>query len=133
MSTKRKQSVGVLDNTELLQNYMSLQEEHEQLRLEQEQLKLEHQKLLNEYSENTIIQSMNEMKTRFEDLERNTVSRSTYNTLVKKCQMLIKSMTAASVILDHLSKSVYNQNVAAYKLEMEIKILKEIMEDTIDI
>ena len=79
-------------------------EKCEELRL----LREEHEKLKFEYSENTIVQSMNAMKEQYEELIVTTVAKFKYDLVNEKFQTLNKILTTCSVILQHATNNIQN-------------------------
>ena len=100
------------------------------------ELNKEHTNLLEEYKENVIIQSMNEMKERYERLLKTSVSKIKYEMLFEKYLKVLKIFSGCTVLLDHTTSLVhkaesgYNRNYLK-KIETDIFIVKEILEDSI--
>jgi hypothetical protein len=92
--------------------------------------------LCNEYSENTIIESMNEMKERYEQLQKDTVSIYRYNELDKKYKKQNKVITAIYVIIENTINRLrdmdfnmmYDKQKDIYRCEIELMIILELLE-----
>lgn len=119
----------------LRDEHEKLQNEHDQLQNEHDQLKNEHNLLQNEYNENIIIESMNEMKERYERMMRIMVPSHKYEILLNKYKDLIKKVSGCCVLLDHsqtLLKSVdavffTEKKVVVDKIHLELDIIKDIL------
>ncbi len=117
----------------------SIHEEHNKLQEEYDKLHEEHAKLLNDYSENIIIQSMNDMKQKYDTLLRSSVSLYKHQILQDKFTNLIRSFSGCSVLIEHtikVLKQTKNSNLLdkknlISKAELELVIIKEILEDSI--
>jgi hypothetical protein len=101
-----------------------------------EELKQSHQQLCNDYAENTIVQSMNDMKTQYEELIASTVSTYRYGLIQDKYHKLYRTTSSAGVLIDHILKVVKQieleyvcNNIKINKVQLELNILKEILED----
>jgi hypothetical protein len=91
-----------------------------------------------EYSENVIIQSMNEMKTRYEIMVKSTVPCFKYKLLDEKYNKLIKNYSGCSVLVEYIIKllqksesDIINRKDILLKAELELITIKEILEDSI--
>jgi hypothetical protein len=90
-----------------------------------------------EYSENTVIQSMNDMKERYEQLQRETVSLYRFNELQQKYKKQSKVINAVLVILENTSKRLRNldsflhtdRQKEVYRCEIELLIINELLEE----
>jgi len=121
--------------TELTRVENELNRVRENLALKEKEL----EKLQQEFSENTIIQSMNDMKIRYENLIDTTVSLAKYNRLLDKYNNLYRIIYSSDIFLDHacaiaahLENVVYDsthKNLTT--LVTELKILKDIFTDTL--
>lgn len=108
-------------------------EKCEELRL----LREEHEKLKYEYSENTIVQSMNAMKEQYEELITSTVAKFRYDIVNERLQSLNRIVTTCSVILEHATTGIRNiserflyggQNkLELQKIGFELSMLSEIL------
>lgn len=127
------------DYAKLQDNYDKLQEEYVKLKENNYKLQEEYDKLLNDYSENVIIQSMNDMKQKYDTLLRSTVSLYKYQILQDKFTHLIRSFSGCSVLIDHTIKvlkqtknaSLLDKKNLTSKAELELITIKEILEDSI--
>lgn len=92
-------------------------------------------KLKGEYSENTIIQSMNEMKSRYDIMIKTTVPSYKYKLLDEKYNNLVKNFVGCSVLIDYIIKllkkserDIMNRKDILLKAELELITVKEILE-----
>jgi len=101
------------------------------------ELEVELETLRAEFSENTIIQSMNDMKDRYNHLVATTVGLPNYNKIKGELEEIKRKIIGVGVLVDHvinILKSIetetYMTNVKnkIYKIELELLILKEILE-----
>lgn len=107
------------------------------LKKEKDDLESKYKRLQNDYSENTIIQSMNEMKERYDKLMLETVPKYRYEILLKKYNSHLKKINAVNVLLHHVIKrlKVIEQNALdgyemdVYRIEFELLSIREILED----
>jgi|UniRef100_A0A6C0DUN8 hypothetical protein len=107
------------------------------LKKEKEEIENNYKELQREYSENIIIQSMNEMKERYEQLMLDTVSKYRYENLLQKYNCYSKKINAVNVLLHHIMKQLkviehhaldgYEMDV--YRIKFELLSIKEILED----
>jgi hypothetical protein len=94
-------------------------------------------KLKLEYSENTIIESMNDMRDRYNALIESTVSLHKYTKLNDKYNKTIKTITSIPVFLEYIlvlfkdieGRLIFDGKKELYKAEIQITIIKEIIED----
>ena len=98
--------------------------------------------LQNNYSENIIIQSMNEMKTRYDTMIKMTVPIHKYKSLNEKYEKLVKNYSGCSVLIEHIIKLMRSiereipylrtdkKNILL-KAELELMTVKEILGDSI--
>ena len=121
--------------------YTTLKKSLDELKLKHDKLSNEHDALKNDYRENTIVQSMNEMKERYDRLLQTTVSNHKYNILYEKYTKMIRYFTTCSVLIDHIYKLVkqteritYNSDIKQllYKIVSGVNITKDIMEDSLE-
>ena len=119
----------------------SLHVENERLRMANERLISEYERLQSEYKENVIIQSMNDMKSRYDRLLQTTVPNHKYNVLYEKYTKLVKYITTCSVLLDHMYKGVQtlrgtyqspNASQTTSKIESEIDLIRELLQESLD-
>lgn len=114
-----------------------MERELQNLKKEKDELESKYKKLQLEYSENTIIQSMNDMKKRYEQLITSTVSKYKYDILTKKLNDQSKKIYTTVVLTDHILKRLklleqyINEGVEMdlYRIEFELLTIKEILED----
>jgi len=86
--------------------YMDYKEEYKKLEFEYTELVDKYTNLLSDYSENTIIQSMNDMKAKYEELIATTVPEYKYNQLLEKCIRLENDRRAGVVLLEHIIRNL---------------------------
>jgi len=127
-----------MENTYKKEEYTSLQEEYSKLKTEYTTLKVEHTTLKTEYSENIIIESMNDMKQRYDRLMQSTVPKHKYTLIYDKYSRLIRYFSGCSVLIDHvlktikkLNRTLYNQDIK--QIEMELITTRDILEESIDL
>lgn len=136
------------DYRKIKDEYDNLQIEYATLKVDQDKLKrkydalvLEHETLKHDYSENVIIQSMNDMKDKYERLLQTSVPNHKYSLLYEKYIRMVKYMTTSSVLLDHtyklvrqVERLVYTNDIKSTvnKIENEINITRDILEDCLD-
>uniref|UniRef100_A0A6C0H6I8 Uncharacterized protein n=1 Tax=viral metagenome TaxID=1070528 RepID=A0A6C0H6I8_9ZZZZ len=109
----------------LLTKYNELTEKYEQLQ--------------HDYSENTIVESMNDMKRKYEQLIANTVPAYKYTLLSEKYERLSRTFISSEILIDHIIKGLKKlETVSAmdrtnflYKRQLELLILKEILQDSV--
>lgn len=124
---------------ELNNSYDELNSSYHEVKDSYEELKSSYNELNESYKENTIIQSMNDMKRKYDNLVLNSVPSYKYKLLTTKYEELLKVSTSADVIINHAVKllktlennSSYDSNTV-YKIELELIILKEIIDDVIE-
>jgi len=113
-------------------NYNDLMAKHNELIAK-------HSNLVEEFRENVIIQSMQDMKERYERMLKTTVSKFKYDMLSEKYLKLLKTFSGCTVLLDHTTNLVhkaencYSTEHKNYlkKIETDISIVKDILEDSI--
>ena len=120
-------------------NHAKLQSEYAKLQSEHAKLQSEHAKLQNDYSENTIIQSMNEMKERYQRLLQTTVPNYKYKSLSEKYIVLIKKITGCCVLIDYIIKIFKqidlirpNDTIQMSRIEMQLLTIKDLLEDSLE-
>lgn len=118
--------------------FLQLKREYSKLLEKFQELQVEHDDLQMEYQENTIIQSMNDMKERYEQLMTSTVSLFKFNLLEKKFNELYRMASAGSVIIEHVKKQLTDLSGRMYstslttdvlKVESHLNLLQEIMDE----
>lgn len=121
--------------TELQKQNIELQKELSILNEKYNCLEEEFIKLKGEYSENTIIQSMNEMKSRYDIMIKTTVPSYKYKLLDEKYNNLVKNFVGCSVLIDYIIKllkkserDIMNRKDILLKAELELITVKEILE-----
>lgn len=120
---------------ELNERHSELNERHSELNECYNELNERHIKLESDYSENTIIQSMNDMKRRYDELIESSVSIYKYNALDKKYKNLSKIITCGDILLDYNIKilkrmeNIYHQNSNLQKIQTNLITLKMIIDE----
>lgn len=113
-----------------LEEFIKLKEQYDLLSNQYENLK-------KETNENTVIQSMNDMKEEYERLKDNTVSLYCFKSLDQRFELLSKTCQAAIVLVDHTRKKISQINRLNYdekslrKAEMEMIVIKDIIQDAL--
>jgi hypothetical protein len=130
-----------MSNDKLQEQNENLKEKYDELKIKYDELKEKHETLQNEYSENVIIQSMNEMKDRYERLVQSSIPNYKYNLLYERYTKIIKCFTACSVLLDYIYKQVkqvdrvvHNTETkqGLHKIEMDLTTTKNILEESLE-
>lgn len=106
--------------------YKLLKREYDSLLEELTDVKNELETLKVQYSENTIIQSMNDMRDRYQELVRTSVSKERYNDLLIQKNKSVDNIKAIQVILNNISKYV---EPGQYILSVRLKLLCDIVDD----
>jgi hypothetical protein len=126
-----------LDNK--LENYDILYANFIELENKHNELIAKHSNLVEEFKENVIIQSMQDMKERYERMLRTTVPKFKHDILSEKYLKLLKTSSGCTVLLDHAA-NILNQAEKSYpsdyrnyilKTNTDISIVKDILEDAI--
>jgi hypothetical protein len=121
--------------------YSTLKLDRDELKKEYDTLVSEHETLKTDYSENIIIQSMNDMKIKYERLLQTSVPNHKYTLLYEKYIKMVKYITTSSVLLDRTSILVHQLDKYIYtndtrqtinKIESEINITRDILEDCLE-
>ena len=127
------------ENVELKKNNEELKQEYNCLEEEYKCLDETYNCLKKEYSENIIIESMNEMKKRYDTIVKTTVPSYKFTLLNNKYNKLVKNFTGCSVLIDHIIKlinkvenDIMNRKNILCKAELELITIKEILEDSIN-
>lgn len=118
-----------IDNENLNKELKVLQEQYEEL-LDKYDL------LETQYSDNIVIQSMNDMKVKYDNMIKNTIPSYRYNALLNKYNTLLKNNSGSVVLLEHVLKMLkkiennimYDKNIL-FKAELELLTIKDILED----
>lgn len=121
-----------------MEDKQTLKQENIILREKLDKLQCKYDLLEIEYSENMIIQSMNEMKQRYDTMIKSTVPLYKYKLLTEKHNELIKNYSGCNVLLEHvlkILKSIENNVIcdknALFKAELELLTIKDILEGSI--
>ena len=94
--------------------------------------------LQHEYSENVIVQSMNDMKRRYDELMENTVPTYKYNLAVEQKKHMLESIIGSCVIIDHVKRelkkveteTLLDRTNRLFKVQLELIMLKDILKDS---
>lgn len=134
-------------NNNFKTSYDSLKKKYDSVLTELETLKDEHasleaelNKLKNDYSENTVIQSMNDMKERYNELMRTTVSIYKYKDMEHKYYKLYRCTYSMLTLIDHVkklvnevdSKIIYDRNNTLDRAKNDLLTMHDIIEDVIE-
>jgi hypothetical protein len=106
--------------------YKMLKREYESLSQELKDVKNELESLREEYSENTVIQSMNDMRDKYQELLRTSVPKENYNELLMQKVKYVDHIKAIGILFNNFSKFV---EPTQYTLSIRIKLLNEIISD----
>lgn len=121
-------------------HHVKLQNDHVKLQKDYDELKNRFDKLTLEYSENVIIQSMNDMKEKYNRLLQTTVPSHKYNVTYDKYIKIVRNFSGCSVLIDHIckvmktsDKTYYSSDVKQllYKIDNELIVIKDILEDSV--
>ena len=123
----------------LEKQYATLDNDVEKMRNEHEILQKEYDSLQTNYSENIIIQSMQEMKERYDKMLKSTVPIHKYDILYEKYKKLVKNFSGCTIILEYVIKTLKKLNRTLFtesknilfKAELQLEMVKEILEDSI--
>jgi len=136
-----KKQYEALDNdVEKMRNeHILLQKEYDSLQKEYDSLQKEYDSLQTNYSENIIIQSMQEMKERYDKMVKSTVPIHKYDILYEKYKKLVKNFSGCTIILEYVIKTLKQLNRTLFtesknvlfKAELQLEMIKEILEDSI--
>ncbi|NDC95953.1 hypothetical protein EB118_21455 [bacterium] len=122
--------------TELNNKYTELNNKYTELNNKYTELQKEHTNLQHNYSENTIIQSMNDMKKRYDDLVSQTVPLYRYEHSQKSLKHIQKKCSAINYFLEHVLKQLKkldsflppNNENNLYKIQFEIITIMDMLE-----
>ena len=129
-----KKQYEALDN-----DVEKMRNEHILLQKEYDSLQKEYDSLQTNYSENIIIQSMQEMKERYDKMVKSTVPIHKYDILYEKYKKLVKNFSGCTIILEYVIKTLKQLNRTLFtesknvlfKAELQLEMIKEILEDSI--
>jgi hypothetical protein len=116
----------------------SLEEKYNVLLDEHNKLVEEYEKLSHEFNENVIIQSMNDMRDKYNNMIKNTVPLYKYQLISEKYKNLHRTSIGCAVLIDHIIKllrqSETNRDYKSIILKSEIELitLKDILEDVLE-
>lgn len=116
-------------------NYRKL---YQDLKVEYENMQQQYEVLEAEYRENTIVQSMNDMKEQYEELLKTTVSMYRFRSLEDKHNKIVLNANAGSIICNHVIRllkeiesnlfdTTSRDNL--YKAHVQVSIIKDILDD----
>jgi hypothetical protein len=98
----------------------------------------EHSKLKNEYSENFMIQSMNDMKKMYEEKENSLkISEKKNRKLYTISYHLSDCIKTGNIMLETVIKNVQelekstNNRVELFEIELKLKFIQEILEEAV--
>lgn len=120
-----------------------LKDEYNKLKEEYNKLKEETDKLKEEYLENNIIQSMNDMRKEYINIERQldiyrrtTVPIIRYSKLEERYNNLVEVLTGVGVIVKHSKNTIEKikgERKYIARLEMEYILINDIIVDNLNI
>jgi hypothetical protein len=127
------------DFEKLYKDYITLHENFLDLEKKYLELNMQHSNLVEEFKENVIIQSMQEMKERYERILKTYVPKIKHDILSEKYLKLLKTSSGCTVLLDHATNLLsqaeksYPSDYRNYinKINIDISIVKDILEDSI--
>jgi len=114
-------------------------DEYQKLLSKYDELQKKYNQLEHDYSENTIIESMNDMKRKYEQLVANTVPSYKHNMLSEKFDRVSHTILSSEILIEHIVKGLKKIETISsmerinllYKVQLELIILKEILQDSI--
>lgn len=125
------------------EKYNCLLDLYNEQNIKYEKLMIDYEKLNNEFKENTIIESMNNMKIQYDELIKTTVSKYTYDLVYKKLHRLKQKNTALIILLEYIEKKIENlynkflygsqRRVEIQQIKSQLSTLSEILNDEDDI
>lgn len=115
---------------------VSVCEKYDVLKSEYDALQTKYEQLLRDYSENTIIESMNDMKRRYDEIVERSVPIYKFSVIEEKYKKMTQGVLGVDALVTHVIKSLKElENVALldkhrlHKLTLELIIIKEILQD----
>lgn len=125
-------------NNSVVPNARNYRKLYQELKVEYETLQQQYEILETEYRENTIVQSMNDMKAQYEELLKTTVSMYRFRSLEDKHNKTVLNANAGSIICNHVIRllkeiesnlfdTISRDNL--YKAHVQISIIKDILDD----
>ena len=136
------------EHATLKTEHATLKTEHATLKTQHTTLKTEHATLKKDYSENVIIQSMDEMKQRYDRLMQSTVPKHKYTLVYDKYSRMVKYFSGCSILIGHILKTITKLNRTLYnqdnqdkqdtkhiinKIESELITTRDILEESIQL
>ena len=109
-------------------NYRLLKKEYEKVCQQVDELKNELVVLQQEYCENTVIESMNDMRDRYQELLQTSVSKDRYNSLLSQKAKYVDHIKAIQILLNNVSKHI---EPTQYTAHLRIKLIMEIIDDIV--
>lgn len=115
--------------------YKKLLEESELWQLEREELILKYEELHQETNENTIIQSMRDMKEQYEELQLLTVSKYKYENIVEKYLNLKRTCEAVLVLVNHShnillkrERGLFNESILK-RIDSSLTVIHDVLNE----
>ena len=108
--------------------YIRLLEEHTELKKEFEDIKIELEKLKKEYEENTIINSMNDMKKSYEIQEKKIDKLKIY---INEISNYTKTVITMSEVISKNISDYSNMRTYRYELRTRLEFMVEILESSL--
>lgn len=118
-------------------SYDSLMEQYTKLQEEYNILNEKYDILKKETSENTIVQSMNDMKEQYDHVIQNTIPLYSFKKLEERYDDMSKTCKAVVVLMEHNRKQIAHLNRYNYddkiirKAEIEMIVIKDLIQDII--
>jgi hypothetical protein len=110
--------------------------ENAELQIKYDELLKKYDDLLEECKENVIMESMNEMKHKYNDLVKHTVPVYKYNLLTKKYEVTYTTLLSCGAIIDHIAKVLKGLETRydtskILQAQLELIMLKDIINESL--
>jgi hypothetical protein len=110
--------------------------EYKKLREDYDKLLKDYTALQHECTENTVLESMNDMRDRYNHMLQTTVSIHKYNDVEEQCNKLVEGTIAIKVLTEQISKHminleskiVFDSQKLMKKAQVELVIIKDIID-----
>lgn len=109
--------------------------ETDEILVKYKELLSKYDKLVEECKDNVVMESMNEMKTKYDNMLKNTVPTYKYNALTKKYEVAYTTLISCGVIIDHVSKAIKGLETRYDKskilqAQLELVMLRDIIDES---
>jgi predicted nuclease with TOPRIM domain len=132
-SNENTYNIENLSTYELKKRYIDIQKKYTDTLSECNIIRKKYDDLLSEYSENTIITSMNDMKKEYEYIESQLKKLKNLNTkyfdTVKAVKLMIETLIKTLSSNDELEYENSNLTIFIYQLKLKLKFVIEILEN----